>query len=302
MNSLLKEPPVVGGWRNRPRLLAGEASRSKRRLGSAAVIALVFILGVVLAGLFANLIAPYGENDGDLTARLMPPGSPGHVFGTDGQGRDILSRLMYGARPTLVAGLSPVVIAGVLGIGLGVLAGLGPRWLNSVVMRTLDVLYAFPTVLLAIAISMALGTGLMSTVIALSAALTPAVVRMAETEVSRMRNAEYMDAARTSGAGWVSITVRQVVPVIAAPLIVYLTAAVGLSVVYAAGLSYLGLGVAPPQADWGVMVNELQSDLFSQPSLLIAPAGVIMLLSIAFNVLGDGLQRLRNVRDAGKQT
>lgn len=289
------EPPSLKGLAVRTRSLVS-------RLGPAGVTSSVLISVVLIVALFAPALAPYGETEGDLNSRLLPLGTEGHFLGTDGQGRDILSRLMYGAGPALTAGIAPVVIAGVLGVAIGALAGLGPRWLNTLVMRTLDVLYAFPTVLLAIAISMALGMGLTSTIIALSAALTPTVVRMAEIEVSRIRNVEYMDAARTSGARWIPIVVHQVLPVISPPLIVFLTSAVGLSIVYAAGLSYLGLGITPPSADWGNMVNELQGELFSAPSLLLVPALTITVVSISFNLLGDGLKRVLNVRATERQS
>lgn len=268
------------------------------RLGVPATVSAIVILGILILALFGPQIAPHPETVGALANRLLPPGTPGYPLGTDGQGRDILSRLIFGARPALYAGVGPVVIAAVVGIPLGILAGLAPRRVGSVIMRFLDVIYAFPAVLLAIAVSAALGPGLSNAVIALGVVLTPSVVRLTEAEVARMRNAEYMEAARTSGASPPRIALRQVMPVIAPPLIVYLTAAVGLSLVYAAGLSFLGLGVAPPTAEWGVMVNELQKYLFTVPSLLLAPALAILIASVAFNVLGDGLQKVLNVKMA----
>jgi peptide/nickel transport system permease protein len=291
MNAIAMSVP-----RSRVRVARPSRGTAWRRLGIPGWVSLAVIVVTVIVAVAAPLLAPYDSTTGDLSARLLLPGTDGHLLGTDGQGRDILSRLMYGAQPTLIGGLLPVVIGGVGGAALGIIAGLGPKWLNTAIMRTLDVIYAFPAVLLAIAIAAALGPGMWNSIIALSVIFTPSVVRLTETEVARMRGADYMEAARTSGARSIAIALRQVVPVIAPPLIVYLTAGVGLTIVYAAGLSYLGLGVTPPQAEWGVMVNELQQYLFNAPALLLAPALAILFISIAFNVLGDSLQRVLNAR------
>jgi peptide/nickel transport system permease protein len=223
-------------------------------------------------------------------------GKGGHLLGTDGQGRDILSRLIWGARPSLLAGLVPVLISGLIGTTLGVVAGLGRRVVQGGIMRTLDVLYAFPAVLLAIAIAAALGSGISNAIIALSVVLIPPIARVAETEVVRMRSADFMEASRASGAKWRSIAVRQVLPNIAPTMIVYCTALVGLAIVYAAGLSFLGLGIAPPHAEWGQMLNDLRQNLYDQPTLSLIPAAVIFLTSAAFNVLGDGLRDVLDVQ------
>lgn len=258
---------------------------------SAGVIGLI-----VFATLAAPLIAPYDPLVGSLSGRLLPIGTDGHILGTDGQGRDILSRLLYGARPSLMTGLIPVIVAGSLGTGLGLIAGLGSSRTRTGVMRTLDVFYAFPAVLLAIAIAAALGSGSSNSIIALAVILVPPVARIAETETSRLRNVDYMEAARASGASWTSIAMRQVLPNIAPAVMVYCTALIGLSIVYAAGLSYLGLGIAPPAAEWGLTISELQQYMFNAPSLILAPILAIVIASVAFNVLGDGLRDYLNVR------
>jgi peptide/nickel transport system permease protein len=231
-----------------------------------------------------------------MSGRLLSIGSPGHLLGTDRQGRDLLSRIIWGARPSLLSGILPVLTAGIAGVGLGMLAGLSSPRVHAVVMRSLDVFYAFPAVLLAIAIAAALGPGVSNAIVALSVVLIPPVARVAETEVARIRSADFMEAARASGATTVSIALRQVLPNIAPPVVVYCTALMGLSMVYAGGLSFLGLGIAPPAPEWGLILSDLRQNLFDSPALALIPAIVILLTSVGFNVLGDGLRDLLDVR------
>jgi peptide/nickel transport system permease protein len=225
-----------------------------------------------------------------LNQRLLGIGSPGHLLGTDGQGRDVLARLIAGTRPSLLAGVLPVSVASVLGTGLGVAAGLAGRRVHALMMRTLDVFYAFPAVLLAIAIAAALGSGITNAIVSLAVVLVPPVARVAETETLRLRDLDFMESARASGASRLAIAVRQVLPAIAPTIGVYCTALVGLAVVYAAGLSFLGLGIAPPHAEWGLMINDLRQYIFTQPGLALVPALAILVVSVTFNVLGDGLR------------
>ncbi|HWI71515.1 MAG TPA: ABC transporter permease [Baekduia sp.] len=255
------------------------------------------VVVVLLIAILAPVLAPQQPNAGSISERLWDIGTAGHPLGTDGQGRDILSRLMWGARPTLVAGITPVVIAGLIGTALGLLAGLAKPWVRSAVMRTLDVVYAFPAILLAIAIGAALGPGVKNAIVSLSIVLIAPIARVAESEVLRLRSADFMEAARVSGASWPVIAVRQVLPNIAPPLIVYCTSMIGLSIVYAGGLSFLGLGVVPPDADWGSMLNELRQNLYDRPLLSLIPAAAIFLASVGFNVLGDGLGKVFAVRE-----
>jgi peptide/nickel transport system permease protein len=255
------------------------------------------VLGFVLVAIFAPVLAPYGPEEGEIASRLAGVGTAGHWLGTDGQGRDLLSRLIWGARPSLVAGIVPVLVAGTLGTALGLLAGLGNRRAHALIMRTLDVVYAFPAVLLAISIAAALGSGVTNVIIALSVVLLAPIARVVETEVARVRSADFMEAARASGAGQVVTATKQVVPNILPTLVVYCTALVGLVIVYAAGLSFLGLGVAPPNPEWGSILNDLRQNLYDEPMLALVPAIVIFVASVAFNVLGDGLRDLLNVRE-----
>ena len=261
-------------------------------------IALAGVILLFAMALLAPWIAPSDPNVGVRSDRLLPVFSGGHPLGTDGQGRDILSRVIWGARPSLLSGLIPVAVAGSIGTVLGVVAGLGSRRTNSLIMRTLDVFYAFPVVLLAIAVAAALGSGISNAIVALSLILIAPIGRIAESEVVQIRDLEFMEAAAVSGASRGSIILRHVLPNIAPAIVVYCTALIGLSIVYAAGLGFLGLGVSPPTAEWGLMVNELRSFLFSQPSISVVPAIVITITSLLFNVLGDGLRDWLDVRSA----
>jgi peptide/nickel transport system permease protein len=254
------------------------------------------VLGGTLAAAFLLVAAlapllPLPDPDaGDLAARLQPLGTPGHLLGTDGQGRDLLSRLVAGTRPSLIAGIVPVLVSGTLGTALGIAAGMGARALENLIMRSLDVLFAFPAVLLAIAVAASLGASLLSLVVALSVILVPAVARVVHAEVAGLRSLDFVQTARASGAPARVIAARHVLPNVLPALAVYCSALIGLSIVVGAGLSFLGLGVAPPQSEWGAMLNDLRQNLFSTPSLALAPAIAIFVASAVFNVLGEGLR------------
>ncbi|PRH77095.1 ABC transporter permease [Streptomyces solincola] len=273
----------------------GGRRRRRPAAGLAVPAALAALLLLVAAA--APLLAPYGAADGSLTGRLLPFGSPGHPLGTDGQGRDLLSRLLLGARASLAGGLLPVLAATALGTALGIAAGLGGRVVEQALLRSLDVLYAFPGILLAIAVATVLEPGLAATVLSLSVVLTPAVARVAHSEVRRVRGADFLAAAEVSGAGRGAIALRQVLPVVAPVVLAYASSLVGLAVVYAAGLSFLGLGVAPPAAEWGAMLDELRPALLTRPELAVLPALVILGVSVVFNALGEALRRRVGVRE-----
>jgi peptide/nickel transport system permease protein len=275
---------------------SAKRTATTRRLPLSAKIAAVVIALIALAAIFAPLLTSYSPTQGVLTDRLLAIGAPGHLLGTDDQGRDIFTRLLYGARPSLLTGLIPVAVSGTVGTALGLIAGMGSKAIRATIMRTLDVFYAFPAVLLAIAIAAALGSGISNSIIALAVILIPPVARVAETETSRVRPADFVEAARASGASRTAIAIRQVLPNIAPAVVVYCTALIGLSIVYAAGLSYLGLGISPPAPEWGLMISDLQQDIFTNPQLLLVPAIAVLVASVAFNVLGDGLRSYLNVR------
>jgi peptide/nickel transport system permease protein len=264
----------------------GTRQRRRKSLGPVATVAAFVVGATLLAAILAPLIAPYSPNVGVTADRLQGFGVHGHLLGTDGEGRDILSRLLWGARLSLLTGFVPVAVAGTIGTALGVV----------VIMRTLDVFYAFPAVLLAITIAAALGSGISNAIIGLTVILIPPIARVAETETARLRRADFLEAAAASGARRSAVAVRQVLPNVAPAITVYCTTLVGLSIVYAAGLSFLGLGVAPPTAEWGLMISDARQFIYTAPLVALAPAVAILLASLAFNVLGDGMRRLLDVR------
>jgi peptide/nickel transport system permease protein len=260
------------------------------------LVAGVVLALIVLSAVLAPWLAPYDPAAGSIRLRLAPVGSPGHLLGTDEQGRDMLSRLLWGGRMTLVAGLTPVLVAFVLGSGLGVLAGYIGGLTNMLIMRTMDIFYAFPAVLLAIAISGALGPGLANTVIALSIVFVPRVVRVAESATVQVQGLEYIAAARASGAGVVAIVRHHLLANVLGPILVFSSTQVSLSIILAAGLSFLGLGVTPPAAEWGLMLNTLRQSIYVNALVPALPGLAIFLTSMAFNLLSDGLRDAMEIR------
>jgi peptide/nickel transport system permease protein len=275
--------------------VAPASPRRRRRITLSVQLSAIVTFLIVLVALIGPLLAA-DPILGQTSERLLGIGTPGHLLGTDGQGRDVLSRVINGTRPSLLAGLVPVAFAGIVGTALGVWAGLSGRFTHGAVMRVLDVFYAFPTVLLAVGIAAALGSGISNSIIALAITLVPPVARVAETETVRLRDLDYMQAARASGASQIAIALRQVLLNVAPPVVVYCTALIGLSISYAAGLSFLGLGVSPPTAEWGLMVSDYRQFIYTAPALAAIPAIAILIASVTFNVLGDGLRDLLDVR------
>jgi peptide/nickel transport system permease protein len=260
----------------------------------------VVILLVVAVAVLAPVISPADPNAGVTAERLGAFGQDGHLLGTDGQGRDLLSRMIWGARPSLLTGLVPVLVATVVGTAIGIAAGLAGRVGNTLTMRVLDVFYAFPAILLAIAIATVLGSGSSNSMIALAVILVPPIARLAEGETARLRGLDFMEAAEASGASRLAISVSHVLPNVGPPILVYSTALIGLSIVYAAGLSFLGLGLQPPTAEWGLMVSDLRQYIFSNAGLALVPAVAILVVSVAFNVFGDALRDAIDVRLGGR--
>jgi peptide/nickel transport system permease protein len=254
------------------------------------------LVAIALAALLAPWLAPYDPDAGSIRARLAAVGSAGHLLGTDEQGRDMLSRLLWGGRMTLVAGLTPVLVAFLLGTALGVLAGYVGGLTSTLVMRTMDIFYAFPSVLLAIAISGALGPGLANTLISLSIVFVPRVVRVAESATVQVKGLEYIAAARASGAGVGAIVRHHLLANVLGPILVFSSTQVSLSIILAAGLSFLGLGVTPPAAEWGLMLNTLRQSIYVNAIVPALPGVAIFVTSMAFNLLSDGLRDAMEIR------
>jgi peptide/nickel transport system permease protein len=261
-----------------------------------AVISASLLLLIVLAAVFAPWLAPADPYKASMIRRLLPIGSPGYLLGSDELGRDMLTRLMYGGRLSLLMGVLPVLFAFVIGTSLGVIAGYAGGWINMAIMRTFDVFYAFPSVLLAVAIAGALGPGMSNSLIALTLVFVPQVVRVAESVTTQVRQLDYVDAARLSGAGALSIIRAHVLGNVLGPVFVYATGLVSVSLILASGLSFLGLGVKPPEAEWGLMLNTLRSAIYVNPTLAALPGAMIFVTSMAFNLLADGVRSAMDIR------
>ena len=263
------------------------------------VAAFVLFL-IVLSAILAPVISPYDPNvaslNGNIVNRVAPIGSPGHILGTDEQGRDMLSRIFYGGRMTLLAGVFPVLVALLAGSALGTTAGFVSGRTNMLIMRINDMFYAFPFILLAIAISGALGPGLNNTLISLSIVFTPPITRVAESVATSVRSMDFVEAARASGASEFTIIRYHIVTNVAGPIVIYATTLVGVSIIAAAGLSFLGLGVSPPNAEWGIMLNSLRQSIYIDPWVPALPGLMIFITSMAFNLLSDGLRDALDVR------
>ena len=265
--------------------------RSKVGLGALAVLALL-----ALTAIFAPVLTTYDPTIGTPAERLQPIGATGHILGTDEQGRDMLTRLFYGGRLSLVAGLVPVIIATVIGTALGSLSGYLGGWVAAVIMRTMDMFYAFPTVLLAIAVSASLGPGLTNVIIAMTVVYIAPLARVAEAATRRVRVSEFIEAARLTGASTPTIIRTQILANIFSPIFVYASSLVGLSIVIAASLSFLGLGVSPPLPEWGFMLNALRGTIYVNPWVAALPGLFIFLTSISFNMLADAIRDSLDVK------
>jgi len=250
----------------------------------------LIVLLFILTAAMAPLLAPYHPvNDGSLVERLQAP-SVSHLLGTDSQGRDILSRIIYGARVSVQVGVISVGIALVIGTLMGMVAGFYGGWVDNVMMRLVDIMLAFPGVLLAIAITAVLGPELKNAMIAVGVVNIPAFARIVRSTVLSVKAMEYVEAARAIGATDVRIIFRHVLPNSMAPLIVQTTLNIGTAILDAAALSFLGLGAQPPTPEWGAMLSDGRSYLQKAPWVMFFPGMAIMLVVLGFNLLGDGLR------------
>lgn len=265
--------------------LKGAWHRDKVSLVSAA-----FVLGLCVASILAPWLSPHDANQTNLPLRLSPPGTAGYWLGTDDQGRDILSRLLWGGRLSLIGGTLPVAISALIGYPLGLIAAYRGGLIGEVIMRTQDVFYAFPAVVLAIGISAALGPGLIHVTLALVVVIIPSIARVAHAATLSVMGNDYVEAARASGANDTQILIFHLVPNTYAPVLVYCTTLIGLVIVFASGLSFLGLGIQPPTAEWGAMIGELKDSTFVAPGVVLMPGLMILAVSIAFNLIGDGIR------------
>jgi peptide/nickel transport system permease protein len=261
-----------------------------------AMIALIVIALIVLSAIFAPLIAPGDPYRGAMLRRLRPIGFPGYPLGGDELGRDMLTRLLYGGRLSLFIGVMPVVSAFVIGSTIGIFAGYLGGWINTLVMRVIDVFFAFPSVLLAVALSGALGAGVTNSIVSLTIVFVPQIARVAESVTTQIRTRDYVEAARVSGANSFTIVRVHILGNVLGPIFVYATSLISVSMILASGLSFLGLGVKPPEPEWGLMLNTLRTAIYSQPLVAALPGVMIFLTSISFNLFSDGLRSAMEVK------
>lgn len=254
-----------------------------------AIVGLIIVIAQVLLAIFAPFITAYNPIAQDLANSELPVFSDGHWLGTDNYGRDVWSRIVYGARISLIVGVVAVTLGLIGGIILGLLGGYYKR-LDSPIMRIVDLLFSFPGILLAMLIIAILGTSLVNVAIAISIWSIPTCARIVRGSVLSVKEKEYIMAMRSMGASDLRIMVKHILPNITAPIIVFATMRMATAILSTAALSFLGLGAQPPTPEWGAMISQGQDFMWSAPHLTIVPGIAIMLTVFAFNVLGDGLR------------
>ncbi len=265
--------------------------RDKTAMAAGLVVAVLLLMAILGA-----LLAPADPYASSMFNRLKPIGTPNYPLGSDELGRDMLSRLIVGARLSLFMGITPVVCAFLIGSFIGIVAGYAGGWLNTVLMRTIDVFYAFPSVLLAIALSGALGAGITNSLISLTVVFIPPIARVAESVTTQIRSRDFVEAARASGADAFTIVRVHVLGNVLGPIFVYATSLIAVSMILASGLSFLGLGVKPPEPEWGLMLNTLRTAIYTQPWIAALPGVMIFVTSVAFNLLSDGLRSAMEIK------
>ena len=295
MEMTLKKPAALPVVQRSPGYWATVGRRLLRN--KLAMLAALILLALVLMAIFAPVLMPADPYAASILKRLKPVGTEHYLLGTDELGRDMLSRLMLGARLSLFMGITPVLIAFAVGSALGIVAGYAGGWTNTVIMRLVDILYAFPSVLLAIALSGTLGAGVGNALLSLTIVFVPQIVRVAESVTTQVRNREFVDAARASGASSLTIVRAHVLNNVLGPIFVYATSLISVSMILASGLSFLGLGVRPPEPEWGLMLNTLRTAIYTQPWVAALPGAMIFLTSISFNLLADGIRSAMEIKD-----
>jgi peptide/nickel transport system permease protein len=253
-------------------------------------IAALALIGLFAAcAILAPVLAPYDPLLQDLGSRLRPPSSE-HWLGTDSLGRDIASRILYGARISLIIGVVVVTVAGVVGTAIGLVAGYAGGLVDDALMRLTEVFLAFPALILAMAIAGALGPSLTNAIIAIAAVTWAVYARLVRGQILSLRRREFVEAARAMGASRTRIVVRHLLPNALAPLMIQASFDLGSSIIAAAGLSFIGFGAQPPTPEWGVMISEGRNYISTQPWLSLFPGLAILLAVGSFNLLGDGLR------------
>jgi peptide/nickel transport system permease protein len=270
---------------------AGRLAIFVRRLrrNRAGLAGAVVVLAVFLSAIFAPVVSPYAPNGLDFAAYLTPPGVA-HLFGTDEQGRDVLSRVIYGGRVSLRIGFIAVSIAMASGVALGLIAGYYEGWTGTFIMRWMDVMLAFPSILLALAIVSVLGSGITPLMVAVGIASIPQFTRVAQASVLSTKDLDYVQAAQVVGCSPAQILVRHILPNIFAPIMVLATTGVAAAIITGAALSFLGLGAQPPTPEWGSMLSNGRVYMEKAPWMMVFPGLAIMVTVMSINLFGDGLR------------
>ncbi len=282
-----KTAPIMGETLERHSQM-GDVWRRFRR-NKLAVFGMAIAIFLVLVAIFASFIAPYDPALINPIERLQMP-SPAHLFGTDNFGRDLLSRIIYGARVSLLISLMSLVISLIIGIGLGATAGYFGGWYESLIMRICDIMMCIPGMLLAVCISSLLGVGVLNTAIAIAVSGVAPAIRMIRATVLQIRTQEFVEAAKATGSGHGKIIFHEILPNILSPLIVDSTMRIGGNILQISGLSFIGLGVQPPTSEWGSIMSAGQEFITTYWPMITFPGIAIMLTVFAFNVMGDGLR------------
>ncbi|MBJ6372910.1 ABC transporter permease [Sedimentitalea arenosa] len=299
----------TAGWRDW--LLTDEpASRRQARLSSwykgwltfrsntLAMLGLGVLLFLILAAIFAPILATHDPFAQDLGNRLLAPGEQGHFFGTDSLGRDIYSRILYGARISIYIVLLVVMVAPVVGLIMGTVAGYAGGWIDVILMRITDIFLAFPRLILALAFVAALGAGIENAVLAISLTAWPPYARIARAETLTIRNSDFIHAIRLQGAGPVRIVTRHIWPLCISSLVIRVTLDMAGIILTAAGLGFLGLGAQPPSPEWGAMISEGRKYILDYWWVATIPGIAIFAISLAFNLLGDGLRDVLDPKES----
>ena len=284
-----KQPVEVGQsyWRT----VWGRLKRDKVTMTVTFILLLIILMAIL-----APYVTAYDPYAGGIMRRLKPVGTPGHWLGTDETGRDMWTRIAYGARLSLLTGILPVGVALAVGGLLGVVAGYAGGLVNTLIMRTMDVFYAFPSILLAIAICGMLGSGITNAILALSIVFIPPMVRISESVTTQVRTLDFVDAARASGTTTSQIIRHHILNNVVGTILVYATSLISISIVLSAGLSFLGLGAKPPQAEWGLMLTSLRQAIYVQPLVAAIPGFMIFITSMCFNLMSDGFRGAMDIK------
>ncbi|MDB5665971.1 nickel transporter permease [Cypionkella sp.] len=288
------------------------ASRMQSRLGQSylswlrlrrnplAMIGLMITAVLIFVAIFAPLLAPHDPITQELGRRLLPPGTAGNILGTDDFGRDILSRILYGSRITLYIVLLVILTAPVVGLIIGTVAGYFGGWVDTILMRVTDIFLAFPKLILALALVAVLGPGMENAVLAIALTSWPPYARVSRAETLTVRNSDYIAAVKLQGAGPIRIIWGHVIPMCLPSVIIRVTLDMAGVILTAAGLGFLGLGVQPPLPEWGLMISAGRKFLFEQWWVATMPGLAIFIVSLGFNLLGDGLRDVLDPKSASK--